>query len=278
MPQEKDQNQNGAAGGQGSGQGSGQQGAGAQNGDQVQRPEYIPEKFWDAEKKAPRIEDLGKSYVELERKLHTRADDLKKQVKEEFDRDLAAKRPQSADLYDLSLPKDLQVPKGYELIVHKDDPMVKYLKETAFELGLDNSQFQKALGAHAQAIFSRLPVFEEEMQKLGENAQARIERVANWVKGRVSDEHYKLLEKMMDRAGAVEAFESIMEKTGEPKFAAQTGAQGSTGGVKSLDELRKLQDDPRYWDATKRDKDYVAMVQREYARAFPGQVTTGGRA
>lgn len=31
------------------------------------RPEYIPEKFWDAEAGTPRLEDLAKSYAELER-------------------------------------------------------------------------------------------------------------------------------------------------------------------------------------------------------------------
>jgi len=38
---------------------------------QAPRPEHIPEKFWDAEKGAPRVEDLAKSYLELEKKLAT---------------------------------------------------------------------------------------------------------------------------------------------------------------------------------------------------------------
>lgn len=32
-------------------------------------PEYIPPKFWDAEKKAPKVEDLGRSYQSLEKLL-----------------------------------------------------------------------------------------------------------------------------------------------------------------------------------------------------------------
>lgn len=36
--------------------------------DKPQRPEHIPEKFWDAEKGEIRVEELAKSYAELERK------------------------------------------------------------------------------------------------------------------------------------------------------------------------------------------------------------------
>lgn len=35
----------------------------------AQRPDHIPEKFWDAEKGEARYEDLAKSYTELEKKL-----------------------------------------------------------------------------------------------------------------------------------------------------------------------------------------------------------------
>lgn len=36
--------------------------------DKPQRPEHIPEKFWDAEKGEVRVEELAKSYAELEKK------------------------------------------------------------------------------------------------------------------------------------------------------------------------------------------------------------------
>lgn len=36
---------------------------------QPQRPEHIPEQFWDADKGAPRVDDLAKSYAELRAKM-----------------------------------------------------------------------------------------------------------------------------------------------------------------------------------------------------------------
>lgn len=41
----------------------------ADNSSAAQRPDHIPEKFWDAEKGTVRYDDLAKSYVELEKKL-----------------------------------------------------------------------------------------------------------------------------------------------------------------------------------------------------------------
>lgn len=40
-----------------------------------QRPEHVPEKFWDAEKGVVRSDDLAKSYAELEKKVGQKPDD-----------------------------------------------------------------------------------------------------------------------------------------------------------------------------------------------------------
>jgi hypothetical protein len=41
------------------------------NDNKPQRPEHIPEKFWDAEKGEVRVEEMAKSYAELERTRST---------------------------------------------------------------------------------------------------------------------------------------------------------------------------------------------------------------
>lgn len=46
-------------------------------GNKPQRPEHIPEKFWDAEKGEVRVEELAKSYVELEKGKEKPADGAK---------------------------------------------------------------------------------------------------------------------------------------------------------------------------------------------------------
>lgn len=60
------------------------------------RPEYIPEKFWDAEKGAPNLEGMARSYSELERR---------------FGATRPATVPESPDLYEL---KPAELPDGVE--------------------------------------------------------------------------------------------------------------------------------------------------------------------
>ena len=40
------------------------------------RPEFLKEKFWDAEKAQPKVEDLARSYNEMERLIGSRVGDL----------------------------------------------------------------------------------------------------------------------------------------------------------------------------------------------------------
>ena len=42
----------------------------------VERPEFIPEKFWDADRSEPNVEALGSSYKALESKLGQRTEEL----------------------------------------------------------------------------------------------------------------------------------------------------------------------------------------------------------
>lgn len=57
-------------------------------GDKPQRPEHIPEKFWDAEKGEVRVDDLAKSYAELEK---SKAKPAEKSEAEMTDEEKAAK-------------------------------------------------------------------------------------------------------------------------------------------------------------------------------------------
>lgn len=56
-------------------------------GDKPQRPEYIPEKFWDAEKGAANVEAMAKAYAEAEKKISTKAPDKEpaKEIEKKLD-------------------------------------------------------------------------------------------------------------------------------------------------------------------------------------------------
>ena len=47
----------------------------------VTKPEYVQDKFWDADRKEVNLENLASSYNALEKKLGSRTEDLSKQIR-----------------------------------------------------------------------------------------------------------------------------------------------------------------------------------------------------
>ena len=55
-----------------------------------ERPEYVPEKFWNKDLNEVNVEELSASYNSLEKKLGARTDELSKQVREEIEKEKRA--------------------------------------------------------------------------------------------------------------------------------------------------------------------------------------------
>ena len=64
----------------------------------------------------------------------------------------------------------------------------------------------------------------------------------------------------------IEAMHNLAPLYGEHLVVVDGGGEASLGAAKSREELRKMRGDPRY----EKDPKYRAMVDAEYARAFPG--------
>lgn len=119
-------------------------------------PEYIPAKFWDPEKKAPKIEDLGKSYQSLEKllgreKVPVPAGD---DDEEGWQRWYAATgRPEKPDDYEIERPANLQM--------EYDEDGEKAFRTWAHQNGLNKRQTKNLYDSYVKS---------------------RIEQHANWQK------------------------------------------------------------------------------------------------
>lgn len=110
----------GAAGGAGAGAGAAAQQPG-------ERPAWLPEKFWDGDGKAPRVEALAQSYGELEKRF----------------KDTGAP-PKDATGYKVELAKDEQ----FEF----DATAATAFAATAHELGLTNAQYNRLVREHVKSV------------------------------------------------------------------------------------------------------------------------------
>jgi hypothetical protein len=225
--------------------------------EEVARPDWLPEKFWDGETKAPNIENLAKSYAELE-KNRGNTDELK--AKWEAER-LAA-RPEAPDGYALPDHEALDVE------AMAASPVVQLWRKAAHEAGLGQEQFQSVIAEYAEAEVARMEADRvAEMAKLGENAAARTEAVALWASKVLGDTpEFEALQRMAVDAAGVQALEKLMDLMRD----IDTGAGDPVTREPETTEadIRALMNTPAYYHPQKRDPAVVARVEAFFKKTY----------
>lgn len=222
----------------------------------VERPDWLPEKFWDGEAKAPRVDALAKSYAELEK---TRVDPAK--LKEAWEAERIAGRPEAPDAY--KLPED----ERFDAEALAASPVVGLWRKAAHEAGLPQDAFEKVLTEYADAEIARMEQqTAAELAALGENGKARTEAVGLWAR-RVFGETPKLdaIAQVTTTAAGVEAVEHLMKLLNDA--GVDPGEfEPDNRGQETLADIRKLMDSREYWDPSKRDPAVVKRVEDFFAR------------
>jgi hypothetical protein len=265
-------------GSDGAGDSSGKPGGGAVDagGNAVAaRPDYVPEKFWDVDAGTLRAEDVFKSYKRLEDAKNNNWEGMKKEVEAEVNQkaqnDRLVHRPDSADKYETSFDPKV-VPEGMEFSVDEDNPLMQFWRKHSFDNGYSQDQFSDGLTQYIQQAITAMPDPGAEVAKLGENYQARADALGSWSKANLDPDSVEAMDGLITTAKGFELMEKLMGKAGEPAFAGE-GSGKSAAGAKSITELRALMNDPRYHTAGQRDAAYVAMVDAEFAKSYPGEVS-----
>lgn len=253
------------------------------------RPDYVPEQFWNAETKGIRIKELAQSYAELRSKFDGKIEPLKAEWQKEFeatvlenkkgeweqewrsklDAERLSKRPAKPEAYEIAMDK-LELPEGVQVKFDDKAPLMQFWRGFCFENGYDGETFNAGVKQFLAHELGKLPDREAETAKLGEKGPQRVERVNLWAKANLSEKAYKAMDRFVNNADGVEALEEVMAKLGEPMVLPEVS--GDLGGTAlNVARLRDMQNDPRYWDWSKRDPAFVKQVDEGFARLFPGQ-------
>jgi hypothetical protein len=233
------------------------------------RPEFIEEKFWDAHKGSVRLEELAKSYKEIQARMSTRNDDLRKSLRADMDSERLGRRPAAADKYVPQPPKGA-LPDGVEFKPDVNNPLFKWWGEHAWNAGLSQEDYERGIGVYLESLGYQMPDPKEELKKLGDNGVERVTRAQQWAKGNLSDTSYKMLEQLATTAQGVQLVEEMVRLTAG--HAQGRGPAGTGYDVPSLESLQQKMKDPRYHDQFKRDPAYV----REIEEGFKRLVAAGG--
>jgi hypothetical protein len=222
--------------------------------DPERKPDWAAEKFWNPDLKQVRVEPLHKAYNELEGKLRTSHEDLKAEV-------LAEMQAQAPEAYEVSLSEELGIPDNVELNLSDEDPMVQWFFEKAKTKGFTQDEVNEWLNDYVKIELAAMPDVNAEIEKLGDHGQDRLMRVNNWMESRLSEDQLKAINPLLSSAAQVEALETLMKSTGPSNFDGESAA-----APLSLEELRQMQNDKRYWQ----DKDpaFIKKVQDGYQRLY----------
>ena len=252
------------------------------------RPDYVEERFWDANGKTIKADDLAKSYKEIRQLVSKRASELsgdetaklieervnlmKDQLKQDVQLELSRDLPASADDYSYELDPTISEAMPQELrdwSQFRGDPMMTSMQRTLHELGIGNKGFQKVTASFLTSMAAiKHANADIEFQQLGGEGQARLDGLRS-LATKYAPDHAEALMQDLSKAGSVAALEMIFRALGAPSIGGQGGAMPSnTAKYRSAEEIRKAQEDPRYWNAQRRDPAYVAEIEAAWGALY----------
>lgn len=157
------------------------------------RPAFLPEKFWDKEAKAPRVEDLAKSYASLEaehsRKLKGHAG--------------------APEAYEFAVPDELAGQIEVDMEAGFTADAVKLFKKH----GITQEAAQELVGLYLmQAHADMTGATAEELTKLGPDARQTIQAVNDWARVNLSAEEYQAVRSGCNSAASVLAVKALIQR------------------------------------------------------------------
>lgn len=212
-----------------------------------EKPDYIKEQFWDAEKNEVRLDALAKSQADFEKKARAKVGDV----------------PSESSEYDITIPDGVE-------IALEGDPIIDASKEIALKHGLSKEAYDgfmaemiSTLAEHQEPSLD----LDSEKAKLGDRADSIIEGVSRWADnlvdvGLLSDNERQAMNDLGATADGIKALNKIrIHYTREPGIPMETSTEE---GAMSAEEYYNAVGSERY--AT--DPDYRRSVKEQARRIF----------
>lgn len=227
---------------------------------QAERPEQIPEQFWDADKGEIKVESVLESYKELRAKMDTGKHKAPENGKYDFE----------------NFTKEMKEDEQQEF---NNDPLLQGFLEVAKEEGLSQAAVEKTVGlvhiarkdAQEQAAENK----KTEIERLGHNGDKVIASVNAWLtkfqtSKVITADELAALGRFSDSAELVTGLNKIMRSSYEPGIPPVQSTEMPTTRIQ---DIQALIEDPRYGKDTPAGIAYTKDVERqaeEYAKAVEG--------
>lgn len=241
--------------GEGEGEGGDDNGSGDQQAAADGRPAGLADKFWDADKKAVRIDALIKANTDTEKAFR----DLKRAGQ------IGGEVPEDASGY---FKDGITVPENADRFTSltADDPGVKAFADVCKARGIGKDMAAAIMSDMLVAMNEHQPVpvdMDQEMKSLGKGGPALVDGLFTWFEGleragEISGADIDVVERIGQTADGIRFLAKIRNMTGEQPIPVDPG--GGVHGM-SLDQL-----DEAYKAAVKKG-DYAEQERLDAMRA-----------
>jgi len=213
------------------------------SGEQAMRPENLPDKFWDQENGSVRVDEMTKSYQELERKLGG-AESLS--------------APPSADDYEISIDDSvIETDSDVNARLHAAG-LTQAQAQTVYELA--NEKLMPIV-AEMSGAFEANNQTERLKNHFGgeEKWDAAKHQIAAWGRESFSDDVFEVLSSTYEGVLTMQR----MMSSNEPNL----GQVNSIANGADEAALKKMMSDPRYWRT--RDPAFIERVRQGFRTLYP---------
>ncbi|NVK19313.1 MAG: hypothetical protein HWE30_11505 [Methylocystaceae bacterium] len=208
-------------------------------------PSYLPKKFWDQDKKQPRLEAMAQSYRDMERKVGA---GMHKAVPAHYSEYIVKC---NSDLFGV----DDRVNERLHTAGFTQE-QVQLVYDLAHE-ALEPLVAEIAAGLHSHQQIDRL------CEKFGgeERWLETARQLRTWGEQKFGPQALEAMGSSYD--GVMTLYEMMTKGEGEPGM----GQFEETGGVRNENDVRRLMRDPKYW--RDRDPATVERVRQGFRRLYP---------
>ena len=225
-----------------------------------ERPEEVPEKFWNAETGEKRIEDLVKSYNHVEKLSTGKKEELREEVLKDLQNEAIQDLPESAEAY--TLPKLVE---GITEEMVEQNPLTGWWRNKCHDMGLDQEQFEDGINQYVDLMLGNQPNLEDEVKKLGENANARLDAVSGFTNSNFTPEENEIISTTLGtNAVGIGILEKIINLTKSRVSNADAVAQPQR--ELTVADVKAMMNDKRYYDSRYREPDFVKKVDEAWSR------------
>lgn len=217
--------------------------------DQIVRPEWLPEKF-----KTP--EAFAESYSNLEKKFHQKEEDLRATWDAELQEKAFENRPKTADDYEL--------PESIDKTLSADNKLLGWWSKFSWDNGLSQEEFNDGIEIFKNEYLGEQVSIDDEMQKLGDNGQERVQAVELWANKFFPENLMPAVVRLAESSEGIEAMEMIMES-----LKGNQSIDSESANKLDEDMIHQMMQDERYHNPAKRDANLIRQVNEAYAKLYP---------